>query len=161
MSRCGHLLPGFRAACLGIGATFTVIAASELAQGIPASLAGFGVPEVVLRSAHYQDAMSWVFTHMLFLGLIIAGIGHFADSVRTRQAFSRIMAPVIAVFLIMDIRTSDSPLGNGLYAGGRSLVPPVIDLVVLLLFAHLALCRTACSSAAAQADQAAQTRDRT
>lgn len=159
MSRCGHLLPGFRATCLGIGATFTLIAAGQLAQGIPASMAGFGVPAVVLASPHYQDAMVWVFTHMLVLGLIIAVVGHFAESARTRQAFARLMIPAIAVFMVMDIHTSDSPLGNGLYAGARSLVPPVIDLVVLLLFAHLAFCKTACSAQAAQGAEARQARD--
>ena len=55
----------------------------------------------------------------------------------------RIMAAVIPIFTLLDIRTSDSALGSGLYAGPRSLVPPAIDLVVLLLFAHLALCRSA------------------
>lgn len=151
MSRCRHLLPGFRTTCLGIGGIFTLIAAGQLAQGVPASLAGFGVPEPVLASPHYQDAMVWVFTHMLVLGLIIAVIGHFADSARTRQAFARLMIPAIAVFTVMDIRTSDSPLGSGLYAGARSLVPPLIDVVVLLLFIHLSFCKPACASTAAAA----------
>lgn len=143
MARCRHHLPGFRATCIAVGATFVIIAGSELLQGVPRSLAGFGVPEVVLHSPHYEDAMVWVFTHMLVLGLIIGVVGYFAEGERTRRALARVLAAVIPIFTLLDIRTSDSPLGSGLYAGPRSLVPPAIDLVVLLLFAHLAVCRSA------------------
>lgn len=143
MARCRHFLPGFRATCLGVGVTFVLLAASELAQGVPASMAGFGVPDAVLTSPHYKDAMTWVFTHMLVLGLIIAVVGHFAEGARTRRAFARVTLACVAIFTVLDIHTSDSPLGNGLYAGARSLVPPVIDLVVMILFAHLSLCKTA------------------
>lgn len=117
------------------------LAASQLAQGVPASMAGFGVPDVVLTSAHYKDAMTWVFTHMLVLGLMIGVVGYFAEGARIRRAFARITLACVAIFTVLDIHTSDSPLGNGLYAGARSLVPPVIDLVVILLFAHLSFCK--------------------
>lgn len=143
MARCRHFLPGFRATCLGVGVTFVLLAASELAQGVPASMAGFGVPDAVLTSPHYKDAMTWVFTHMLVLGLIIAVVGYFAEGARTRRAFARVTLACVAIFTVLDIHTSDSPLGNGLYAGARSLVPPVIDLVVMILFAHLSLCKAA------------------
>jgi hypothetical protein len=145
MARCRHLLPRFRSTCLGIGVLFVLLAASELAQGVPKSLAGFGVPAVVLASPHYQDAMVWVFTHMLVLGLIIGVVGYFAEGARTQRAFARVLLLSIAVFTVFDFRTSDSLLGNGLYAGPRSLVPAVIDLIVLLLFAHLSFCKTACA----------------
>jgi hypothetical protein len=146
---CRHFLPGFRPTCIGIGVTYVVLAAGELLPGVPASMAGFGVPEAVLTSAHYQDAMLWVFTHMLVLGLIIAVVGQFAESARTKRAFARLMLATSMLYTVLDLRTSDSALGNGLYAGARSLVPPIIDIVVVLLFAHLAFCKTA--SAATQA----------
>ena len=149
MARCRHFLPGFRATCLGVGGTFVLLAASELAQGVPASMAGFGVPDVVLTSAHYKDAMTWVFTHMLVLGLIIGVVGYYADGARIRRAFARITLACVAIFTVLDIHTSDSPLGNGLYAGARSLVPPVIDLIVILLFAHLSFCKTVSQAPAA------------
>lgn len=153
MLSCRHRLPGFRATCLGVGTVFVLLAASELAQGVPRSMAGFGVPDAVLASPHYQDAMIWVFTHMLVLGLIIGTVGHFAESARTRRAFARLMIVVITIFMGLDIHTSDSPLGNGLYAGARSLVPPIIDLVVVLLFTHLSFCKTASADAAARNDE--------
>jgi hypothetical protein len=143
MARCRHFLPGFRATCLGVGVTFALLAASQLAQGVPASMAGFGVPDAVLNSPHYKDAMTWVFVHMFVLGLIIGVVGYFAEVARTRRAFAGVTLACVAIFTALDIHTSDSPLGNGLYAGARSLVPPVIDLVVIFLFAHLFLCKTA------------------
>jgi len=108
-------------------------------------MAGFGIPAAVLAAPHYQDAMLWVFTHMLVLGLTIAVVGYFAESARTRRSFARFMLAAITIFTVLDIRTSDSPLGSGLYAGVRSLVPPLINLVVVLLLVHLSLCRTACT----------------
>ena len=150
MASCRHHLPGFRATCFAVGITFVFIAGAELAQGVPQSLAGFGVPEAMLHSPHYVDAMIWVFTHMLVLGLIIGVVGHFAEGARTQRAFARIMAAVIPIFTVLDIRTSDSALGSGLYAGPRSLVPPMIDAVVLLLFVHVSLCRSAVADKEAQ-----------
>ncbi len=143
MTTCRHHLPGFRPTCLGIGAIFVLLAAGELVRGVPDSMAGFGVPDAVLTAPHYQDAMVWVFVHMLVLGLIIGVVGHVAEGTRTRMAFARLMLGCIGIFTVLDVRSSDSFLGNGLYAGARSLVPPVIDLVVLLLFAHLSWCRSA------------------
>lgn len=110
-------------------------------------MAGFGLPDAVLASPHYQDAMVWVFTHMLVLGLFIAAVGHYAEGERARRGLARCVFAAVAVFTVLDVRTSDSPLGSGLYVGVRSLVPPLIDAVVLLLFAHLSLCPTSCADA--------------
>lgn len=143
MARCRHYLPGFRATFLGVGTLFMILAGMELAQGVTASLAGFGVPEAVLTAPHYQDAMIWVFTHMLVFGLIIAAAGYFVEGGRARRGLARVLIASVAVFTVLDLRTSDSPLGNGLYAGVRSLVPPMIELVVLLLLTHLSFCKNA------------------
>lgn len=143
MAGCGHRLPHFRSTCLGVGAVFVLIASGELLQGVSRALDGFGVPPHVLASAHYHDAMVWVFVHMLVKGLIIAVVGHYAQGERLRRAFARVMVVAMAIFAMLDIRTSDSPLGNGLYAGARSLVPPIMGLIILALFLHLALCRAA------------------
>lgn len=63
-------LPGFRATAIGIGTTWSLLALSMLVRGIPAAMASYGVPEGTLASPHYVDAMTWVFLHMLFIGLI-------------------------------------------------------------------------------------------
>ena len=75
-------------------------------------MAGFGVPDAVLASPHYQDAIFWVFTHMLVLGLVIGVVGYFAGGERTRRAFARLMCAAIAVFTGLDLHTSDSPVGS-------------------------------------------------
>jgi hypothetical protein len=149
MALCRHHLPGFKATCLGVGALFALLASSELARGVAASMDGFGLPAATLASPHYLDAMSWVFVHMLVLGVVIAVVGASVGEARARTAFARVMTLAMLVFTTLDLRTSDSPLGNHLYMGGRTLVPPVIDVVVLLLFAHLALCRSASAKASA------------
>jgi hypothetical protein len=143
MAMCRHHLPRFRPTCLGVGATFMFLAASQLVRGIPAAMHGFGIPELVLASPHYRDAMFWVFTHMFVLGAIIAVVGHFAESARTRRAFARLLLAAVSFYTVLDLRTADWALGSGLYQGARSLVPPVIDVIVLLLFAHLSFCKDA------------------
>jgi hypothetical protein len=143
MARCRHHLPGFKATCLGVGAVFALLATSELARGVAASMDGFGLPAATLASPHYLDAMTWVFVHMLVLGVVIGAIGYFVEEARARVALARVMTLSMLVFTALDLRTSDSALGNHLYAGARTLVPPIIDVVVLLLFAHLAFCTSA------------------
>ena len=147
MPRCRHFLPGFRATCVGVGATFALLAGSQLAKGTHAAMEGFGIPEIVLASPHYLDAMTWVFFHMFVIGVITATVGFVVESPRARVAFARVMLAAVAVYTWMDVRASDSALGNHLYAGPRSLVPPVIDVIVLVLFAHLAFCRRATDDA--------------
>jgi hypothetical protein len=141
MALCRHYLPGFKATCLGVGALFVLLAGSELAQGVAASMSGFGIPEAVLASPHYQDAMGFVFVHMLTLGVLVATVGMVLEAPRARRVFARVMALMMLVYTVLDVHTSDSALGNHLYLGARTLVPPVIDGVVLLLFAHLGFCR--------------------
>jgi hypothetical protein len=143
MALCRHHLPGFKATFVGVGAVFVLLAGSELGRGVAASMDGFGIPDTTLASPHYLDAMSWVFVHMLVLGVIVGALGWFVEEARARTALARVMTLSMLVFTTLDLRTSDSALGNHLYAGARTLVPPVIDVVVLLLFAHLAFCRSA------------------
>jgi hypothetical protein len=113
----------------------------ELMQGVPAAMAGFGIPEGVLASAHYRDAMTWVFTHMLFFGAFIAVAGAVVTEARAQRALAAAVLVSVLVFGVLDVRTSDSRLGTALYQGPRSLVPPVIDAAVLALFLRLLLVR--------------------
>jgi hypothetical protein len=143
MALCRHHLPGFKVTCIGVGAVFALLAAGELARGVAGSMDGFGIPAATLASPHYRDAMTWVFVHMLVLGGIIGAVGCWVGEARARTGFARVMTLAMLVFTALDLRTSDSALGNHLYAGARTLVPPIIDVVVLLLFAHLAFCASA------------------
>lgn len=143
MSRCRHRLPGFRATCLTVCALEVVLAASILARGVRASMAPFGVPEAVLASPHYQDAIVWVYTHMLVLGVVIGVVGVCGEGERLRRSFVRSMLAAHVVYAYLDVRASDSPLGEGLYRGPGSLVPVVLCLVIAALFIHPSVCREA------------------
>ena len=143
-AKCAHPLPGWRATCTSVAVIYVLLAASILVRGARASMAGFGVPEATLASPHYQDAIFWVYAHMLVLGLVVGFVGRSAEDGRFQQGFARLMVVISAGFTFLDVRASDSPLGHGLYRGTVSLAPALVGAVVTLLFAHLALCRRAC-----------------
>ena len=134
-------LPGFRATAIGIGATWSLLALSMLVRGIPSAMASYGVPDGLLGSTHYVDAMTWVFLHMLFIGLITVVVGTTSHDGRQQRWFAGLMLTAVSVYTLLDIRSADWPLGSALYKGPGSLGPVVVDLVALLLWARLALTR--------------------
>jgi hypothetical protein len=139
---CAHHLPRFRVSCVVVGVLYVLLGASVLVRGGAASLAEFGVPADTLASPHYADAIWWVYTHMIVIGLMIVVVGWFAQGVKLKRSFARLMFTAQVYYLILDVRASDSPLGSGLYEGPASLVPAVIGALVMLVFAHLSVCRT-------------------
>ena len=143
VSRCKHRLPGFRPVCLVAGVAYVLLGGSILVRGGAASLAEFGVPAATLASPHYADAIWWVYVHMIVIGLIMLVVGAFGEGARLRRGFSRLMLAAHAYYLFLDVRSSDTALGNGLYQGPASIAPAIIVLVVLLLFVHPSLCRDA------------------
>jgi hypothetical protein len=138
--RCKHHLPGFRATCVAVGVLYVLLGGSVLARGGAASLATFGVPAATLASPHYDDAIWWVYTHMIVIGLMTGVVGWFGQGVQLQRWFARLMLVAHVYYVFLDVRTSDSALGNGLYQGPSSVIPAVIALVVLLSFAHLCVC---------------------
>ena len=137
---CKHHLPGFRSACLVIGALDVLLGASILVRGGAASMAEYGVPATTIASPHYADAIWWVYVHMIVLGLVIGVVGLFAEGTRLRLWFARVLLAAHAYYLYLDTRASDSALGNGLYQGPASVAPAVIVLCMLLLLVHPSLC---------------------
>jgi hypothetical protein len=140
---CAHRLPRFKTSCVVVGILYVMLGASVLVRGGAASLAEFGVPADTLASAHYADAIWWVYTHMIVIGLMTGVVGWFAQGVQLKRWFARLMFLAHVYYVILDVRASDSPLGSGLYEGPVSMVPAVIAALVLLVFAHLSVCRTA------------------
>ena len=134
-------LAGFRATALGIGATWSLLALSMLVRGIPTAMAQYAVPDVLLGSVHYVDAMTWVFLHMLFIGLITIVVGATSRDGRQQRAFARLMLVAVSVYGYLDVRAADWPLGTALYKGPASLGPVVVGVVALLLWGRLALMR--------------------
>lgn len=127
----------FRYGYLFIGAIYVLIAGSILGRGVESSMAPFGVPESIVKSPYYVDAITWVYVHMLVLGIVIGTVGWFAESLRFQRAFTAIMFFVHLVYLYLDLRTSDTELGSGLYRGPESTLPAIVVLVVLLVFGRV------------------------
>lgn len=125
--------------CTTIGVVHMALAASILARGPRESLAPFGVPEQALSSPHYADAIVWTYTHMLVLGGVILVMGRTLVQARAQRAFARLMLAAHLIYLYLDVRTSDTPLGSGLYQGPASAMPAAIVLVMVGAFAYLVL----------------------
>jgi hypothetical protein len=104
-----------------------------------ASMAEFNVPEFLLESAHYYDAMLWVYVHMMVLGLLIVTIGYSVHDFNKQKWIAALLFIVTACYVYLDFRSADWVLGNGLYKGESSLIPGIIGLVINLLFFQLAI----------------------
>jgi hypothetical protein len=143
MSHCPHRLPGFKTTCVGIGALYVLLGGSIVLRGAAAALAPFRVPEAILSSPHYADAILWVYSHMVVIGLTLIVLGRFARGARLKLAAARLFCVAHAYYAYLDFRASDSVVGNALYHGPVSLAPAFISLVGFVLFAHLSWCSRA------------------
>lgn len=137
MASLNKYLPGFKSTCIMVGCLNILMASTMLIQGIPAAMEKFQIPENILISAHYIDAMFWVFLHMAMIGILIIIIGLLAENSRKQILAARILVLMHCVYLYLDIQTSDNPFGNALYHGSESLVPIFVDIFYILLFFRL------------------------
>lgn len=110
-----------------------------IVQGPSKVMSQFGIPEVVVLSPHYSDAMLWVVLHMCFIGMICISIGLMVRDIRAQRWFARIFVLFHSVYAYLDVRASDSALGTALYQGSLSLVTPAISCALLLVILHLAI----------------------
>lgn len=130
-------VPGFRGICLTVGVVYVLLAGSILARGVPASMAPFGIPPETLASAHYVDAIWWVYTHMVVLGVLMIGLGRLAEGVRLQRGMARILFAAHVYYTWLDVRASDSALGTALYEGPASVAPAVVAGLAMLAFGWL------------------------
>ncbi|MTI29464.1 hypothetical protein E1171_01425 [Cytophagales bacterium RKSG123] len=137
MSNFTRFLPGFKATYISVGALYVLLAGSLFLRGIPESMAQFNVPSEILNSPHYLDAMLWTYSHMIILGLVIGLMGFFAEGVKLKGWMSGLLLLANAYYTLLDFRSSDSNLGNGLYEGEASLIPAIIALGITMLFLQL------------------------
>lgn len=128
----------FKFGCLFVGISYAVIAASVLLQGVIPFMKQFGLPEATLNSPHYENAIFFHFYDMFVIGVLIATAG-FVESLRFQRVFSLAMSVIQSVYLYLDVKTSDTFLGNGLYEGPGSVTPVVIGLAFTTLFLTLAI----------------------
>lgn len=130
---------GFSKCCLVICVVYVLLGGSMLVQSLEVSMAPFQVPLSTLRSPHYIDAMHWVYSHMLVLGLMIGWVGWAGTTRRLTLGFARLMLVVHIYYTWLDFRASDSMVGVALYKGPASVIPAFISLVITFVFLYLSV----------------------
>lgn len=130
-------LPGFKASCLIVCGLYIFLTGGLFAQGLMKAMGNYQVPQATLDSPHYYDAIFWVYSEMLILGLLIGAIGWLVTEGKAQVWLSRLICAAHVYFTYLDTRSSDSALGNALYKTPASMVPAFICLAVTILFLHL------------------------
>jgi hypothetical protein len=133
------LLPNFKRTFLIVGYTFLVLPISLFSKGLMQSMAQFEVPDLILKSAHYYDALLWVYVHMMVIGLLILIIGYSVNDLNKQKWIAGLLFIVTGFYFYLDFRSADWAFGNALYKGESSIIPAIIGLFVNLLFFQLAL----------------------
>ncbi len=120
---------------------YVILTGGRFAKGLRESMAEFEVPTATVDSPHYYDAIMWVYTHMIVLGVVIGVVGRYAESQRLKKWLSRLLFVTHVYYAWLDFRSSDTFLGNGLYQGPGSVFPALVCVFVAVLFLHLSFCR--------------------
>lgn len=144
-------LLGFRSTCTLVGVLQILLACSILLRGAQSAMAPFGVPDAALTSPHYQDAITWVYVHMAVLGALIIAAGSAVVAPDKQVLFCRVLCAAHVLYVILDVRTAESFLGNGLYRGAASNMPTFIGLFFCALFARLSVAPKAPGATAGRA----------
>lgn len=131
----------YKSTLISIGSLFILLSLSLFTKGLMKSMKQFQVPENIINSPHYYDAILWVYIHMMVIGVLIILLG-FSVSLKSHQKWiSFLLLILTSIYTYLDFRTSDSFLGNSLYKGDESSIPGFISLTTnlafLLLFIHL------------------------
>ena len=100
-------LPGFRLTFMLIGGLYIFLSASILARGVAASLEPFGVPAADLNSPYYENAIWWVYTHMLIIGAVMLVIGRFASNADFKMWIARIFLVAHIYYTYLDFEAAD------------------------------------------------------
>ena len=124
---------------MAVGVLFVLLASSLFLKGLIPSMAEFKIPENILNSAHYYDAIFWVYVHMMVIGVLFILIGISVKELQHQQLISILLLLITAFYTYLDFRTSDSMFGNALYKGEASVIPAYISLIVNLVFLQLSI----------------------
>jgi len=133
------LLPNFKVTFLIVGFTFILLPLGLFSKGLMHSMAEFKVPEPILNSSHYFDAILWVYLHMMVIGILILTIGYSVNDIHKQKWIALLLFLVTAFYTYLDFRSAEWVFGNALYKGESSIVPAVISLLVNLLFFQLGI----------------------
>lgn len=129
--------PNFKITLSTIGIAFMFMAISLFAKGLIPSMAEFKVPQETLSSPHYVDAISWVYIHMTVIGALIFLLGQSVTDIKQQKRITIFLIGAIIYYAYLDFKSSDSTLGNGLYKGDASVVPGIINIIVLVFLIML------------------------
>ena len=129
-----RFLPGYKATFLIVGSLFIFLSLMIFVRGLIPSMAEFKVPDSTLNSPHYFDAILWVYTHMMVMGLLIFTLAFSVPDRNKQKWISILLLLITSAYTFLDFRSSDSALGNGLYQGEASLIPAIISLFCSLMF---------------------------
>ncbi|MFY8021687.1 MAG: hypothetical protein ACOVP1_10830 [Bacteroidia bacterium] len=129
----------FKAIYVFIGVLYMFLSASLFAKGLMNSMSEFKVPDLVLQSAHYYDAILWVYVHMIVIGLLILLLGISVTDFNKQKWISSILFLVTSFYTYLDFKSADWTYGNSLYQGESSLIPGIIGLIVNILFLYNAI----------------------
>jgi hypothetical protein len=132
-------LPGYRIIFSVIGGAYILLSCSMLVRGMRTAMQSFGLPESTLASPHFADFFHFFYSLMLMLGLLIVALGRFVLVGVHQRSSARLLLAINVYVTYLDVRVSDSPLGNGLYQGKNTIVPAILDLAFGLCFAYLSV----------------------
>lgn len=129
----------FKLIYITVGITFVLLPVGLFVQGLIPAMAKFQVPQPILESPHYFDAMLWVYVHMMVIGVLIGLIGYSVTDFNKQKWITLLLFCITTIYTYLDFRSSDSILGNGLYKGDASIVPALISVCVNCMFLQLAM----------------------
>ncbi len=116
-----------------------ILAISLFLKGLLASMNEYGVPQEILNSPHYIDAITWVYIHMSVIGIFIVTFGFTVTELSKQKWVSLIIMLVLSRYTYLDFIHSDSVVGNALYKGSQSVFPGVISLLLTLSYLRLTI----------------------
>ncbi len=129
----------FKTTTIVVGLVMSLLALSLFAKGLLPAMAEYGVPPELINSPHYIDAITWVYIHMVTIGLLLITFGYAVTEPQKQKLVSILVSIVLAFYTYLDFIHSDSAVGNALYKGNQSVIPAIISLVMTLAFIRLTI----------------------
>ncbi len=149
MSRSEPELRWFKPILTTVGVVYVLLASWILVRGVGV-MRDFEVPESVVASGAFGDFFSFFYQLMAFVGVLTIVLGWVTRDRRSQVLVARVFCVANLLWMLRDLSTSDSSLGNHLYRGQATLMPVFIDLTLTVTFGVLSLGRRPSEPAGAE-----------
>lgn len=126
-------LRGFKTTFTVVGAVYALMAGSWVVTG-PRVLLEFGVSESLVAEPVLVDFFDFFYQLMAYVGVLTIVCGHIARERKTQTFAAAVFCAANFLFMLRDMSTSDSAMGNSLYEGDKTLVFVFVDLTLVLIF---------------------------